>query len=292
MNDKYLCIFHANCSDGFGAAWAVRHALGDDNVEFYEGHYNAETLPDVKGRRVIMVDFSYPAAVLRVMAQHAHGILVLDHHKSAKEDLAEFYQLPTDWDSERLIPNAPAVAVLFDMERSGAGIAWDFFHPGQSRPEVINRIEDRDLWRFKYSDTRFVQAAIFSYPYDFDVWDKLILQPEMLSILYTEGQAIDRKHLKDVAELISVTRQHWTILGHDVPVACLPYTMASDAGNIMAVGQPFAATYYDTADARVFSLRSAPDGLDVSKLAASFGGGGHEHAAGFKVPRDHILARR
>ena len=30
---KVLCIYHANCADGFGAAWAVHRALGDD-VEF------------------------------------------------------------------------------------------------------------------------------------------------------------------------------------------------------------------------------------------------------------------
>ena len=33
------------------------------------------------------------------------------------------------------------------------------------------------------------------------------------------------------------------------------------------------------------------DGLDVSAIAAQYGGGGHARAAGFKVPRDHELAR-
>lgn len=47
--NKVLCIYHGNCQDGFGAAWAVRHALGEDMVEFYPGVYQDEA-PDVRGR--------------------------------------------------------------------------------------------------------------------------------------------------------------------------------------------------------------------------------------------------
>lgn len=77
--------------------------------------------------------------------------------------------------------------------------------------------------------------------------------------------------------------------GFDVPVANLPYTLSSDAGHEMAKGQPFAACYWDTPDGRVFSLRSAPDGQDVSAIAKQYGGGGHRAAAGFKVPPGHAL---
>lgn len=76
--------------------------------------------------------------------------------------------------------------------------------------------------------------------------------------------------------------------GYDVPVANLPYTLASDAASKMAAdfedGRFFAATYYDTGTDRVYSLRSCPHGMDVSQIAASYGGGGHRNAAGFKIP--------
>jgi nanoRNase/pAp phosphatase (c-di-AMP/oligoRNAs hydrolase) len=82
------------------------------------------------------------------------------------------------------------------------------------------------------------------------------------------------------------------IAGVEVPTASLPYTMASDAGEIMAKDHPFAATYYDTKEHRAFSLRSTVGiGLDVSKIAEYYGGGGHTNASGFKVPRDHLLAK-
>jgi oligoribonuclease NrnB/cAMP/cGMP phosphodiesterase (DHH superfamily) len=59
--------------------------------------------------------------------------------------------------------------------------------------------------------------------------------------------------------------------------------MGSDAAAKLAVGWPFAAYYWDSPTGREFGLRSAPDGLDVSVIARKFGGGGHKHAAGFKL---------
>lgn len=284
---KALCIYHGNCADGFGAAWAVRAALGDA-VEFHPGVYGKEP-PDVAGRDLILVDFSYKRPVLLDIANAARSVLILDHHKTAAADLVGLGYLAKSYGDFVPSDNPEArIGVVFDMERSGAGIAWDFFHPDKVRPALIDRIEDRDLWRFKYPDTRAVQACVFSYPYDFDVWDRLFLAK--LPDLEREGAAIERKHFKDIRELLSVVKRRIKIAGHEIPAASLPYTLTSDAGNIMAKGEPFAACYYDTPDGRVFSLRSADDGMDVSAIAASFGGGGHQHAAGFQVPRDHELA--
>lgn len=290
---KVLCIYHGNCQDGFGAAWAVRHGFDRRRIEFHAGVYQ-DPPPDVTGRHVLLVDFSYKRPVLLEMAKKARTILILDHHKSAAEDLAGFRALaPADeWgdDTLELVADSPErIAVLFDMERSGAGIAWDFFH-NFARPALIDHIEDRDLWRFKLPGTREIAAALFSHPYDFDLWDTL-MDDDYLETLRTEGAAIERKHHKDVAELVGVTKRRMTIGGHSVPVANLPYTLTSDAGNLMAEGEPFAACYWDTPDGRVFSLRSKPEGADVSAIAKEYGGGGHKNASGFRVPFDHPLAR-
>lgn len=72
--------------------------------------------------------------------------------------------------------------------------------------------------------------------------------------------------------------------GQEIWVANIPYTLTSDAGNLMARGEPFAACYWDTPNGRVFSLRSTKDGADVSAIAKSYGGGGHVNASGFQMP--------
>jgi len=265
---KKLCIYHGNCADGFGAAWVVREALGDD-VEFHVGVYQQDP-PDVTGRDVIIVDFSYKYDVLVKMSYKANSILILDHHKSAADDLEKLPKVieSTGYDgfhselsSLCASQNMPHIGVLFDMERSGAMITWDFFHPDVWPPALIRHIQDRDLWKFELDGTREIQAALFSHPYDFKVWDALMhINPEFLR---TDGVAIERKHHKDIAEFIKTAALRMDIAGHDVPALNAPYMWSSDAGHIMAQGESFAACYWDTPDGRVFSLRSAENGLDV-----------------------------
>jgi oligoribonuclease NrnB/cAMP/cGMP phosphodiesterase (DHH superfamily) len=294
MSKPILCIYHGNCADGFGAAWAVRHALGDQ-VEFHPGKYG-ETPPDVRDRHVLMVDFSYKRPDVDEMAVTAKSILILDHHKSAAEDLIHYVEPAGDWNdhieeaeqAHSNHPHIPYIRAIFDMERSGAGLTWDYFHD-ETRPALIDHIEDRDLWRFDLVGTKEIQAAVFSYPYDFKVWDELMRTAE--EELRADGEAISRKHMKDVQELIHSAASTMVIAGHEVPVLNTPYFYSSEAGHIMAKGKPFAACYWDTASGRTFSLRSANDGVDVSEIAKLFGGGGHRNAAGFRLSRDQVAAR-
>jgi len=282
-----LCIYHGNCADGFGAAWAVRRRLPKIDIEFHPGIYGNPP-PNVTGRHVLMVDFSYKRPVLLEMATKARSILIIDHHKTAAEDLSGFRE-PAPWREWKdknlglVEGDGEPIAALFDMDRSGAGMTWDFFFVGQDRPRLIDHIEDRDLWRFKLDGTREIQAAVFSYPYDFEVWDRLMLETD-LDALRTEGRAIERKHFKDIDELLKVCTRRMVIGGFNVPVANLPYTLTSDAGHNLATGEPFGACYWDTPEGRVFSLRSTEEGQDVSAVAKLYGGGGHRNASGFRMP--------
>lgn len=285
MTTPTICIYHGNCADGFGAAWVVRKALGPD-VEFHSAHYG-EPAPDVTGKNVIIVDFSYKYDALEALADKAASVLVIDHHKTAMADLVDVP--PAELHYEAHAKNSTGkLHALFDMNRSGAGLAWDFFFPAQPRPPLINHIEDRDLWLFKLEGTREIMADLFSYPQDFATWDRLFA--DEINWIRLDGVAINRQHQKTVADLVRTTKRRMLIGGHDVPVANLPYMFASDAGHVMAEGEPFAASYFDTPDGRNFSLRSTDAGMDVSEIAKQYGGGGHRNAAGFRVPFDHVLA--
>ncbi len=265
-----ICIYHGNCADGFGAAWTVRKAYKEmkTDISFHPGIYG-QSAPDVTDLDVLMVDFSYKRNVLLEMADRAKSITILDHHKSAEEDLSN---LPSN------------VKTLFDMNRSGAMISWDYFFEGKAPPRLIEHIQDRDLWRFKLAGTKEIQMALFSYEYDFDLWDKIM--DKNADDLLSDGLALERKHMKDIREFLSVATRKLMIGGYVVPAANLPYFYGSEAGSIMAQDAPFAATYYDKGNTRVFGLRSRSKeagGVDVSKIASLFGGGGHYSASGFEV---------
>lgn len=302
-----LVIYHANCADGFSAAWCfydhyrqMNNPMDYEGVElgidFHPGVYS-EAPPDVTGRVVYLVDFSYKRAVVIDMIYLAKEIVLIDHHITAIKDLAGLNLI------------YPTFKAYTDLFKSGAMLAWDYLHnrsgcgvtelPSSdfydAPPLLLNHIQDRDLWQFKLPLTREISASVFSYGYTFEAWDKLMAadQVELLKIAVA-GAAIERKHHKDVAELVKICQRTMTIGLFNVPAASLPYTLTSDAGHLMAAnyydGALFAACYWDTADRRIFSLRSTDNGMDVSAIASQYGGGGHRNAAGFSVPRDHALA--
>lgn len=273
MTKPLLCIFHSNCADGFTAAWAVYKKHPD--TEFHPGTYGEEP-PNCSGRDVVMVDFSYKREVLLQIAAVANTVLILDHHKSAAGDLID---LPLN------------VTAIFDMNRSGAMMAWNHYHPGVEPSKLIRHVEDRDLWLFNIDHTRAFQANLFSFEYSFEKWDavsEICETPEAYKNFIAQGEAIERKHFKNVKELIRTAAHRSVIAGHDVPTLNAPYFYSSDAGHQMSHGEAFSACYYDTADSRVYSLRSQPDGFDVSMIAAQFGGGGHKNAAGFRVSLNEL----
>ncbi len=290
INQKLLCIYHHPCADGFSAAWAVRQALGEDNVDFYPGAYG-EAPPDVEGREVLIVDFSYKRGVLIEMGAKARSIVILDHHKSAAEDLKDFIvpgckfaTRDNIWDKAWLHPTIITnIAAVFDMDRSGAVITYQFlvgFHA--VIPRLLLHVQDRDLWKFELDGTAEIMARVFLEPFTFEAWDELA--NTTLDKLRAEGAVLVKKHSRDAQSIIDKGAYRMQICGFDVPAVNAPHIFASEIGHILAQNEPFAAVWIEDDGSRAYSLRSAEKGgIDVSEIAKRFGGGGHFHAAGFKL---------
>jgi hypothetical protein len=171
------------------------------------------------------------------------------------------------------------------MSRSGAGMAWDYFFAGSERPWIVNYTEDRDLWRFALPDSRAVSDWIGSLPFDrvdgFRSRLSTVGNPPLHVI--DQGRAIGR-YIRKYCEQVAHTATRGTIAGHDVPVVNAAYPAGSDLLHVLCNGEKFAARYQVTDRGYEYSLRSSENGLDVSEIAARFGGGGHEHASGFVSP--------
>ena len=74
-----------------------------------------------------------------------------------------------------------------------------------------------------------------------------------------------------------------TIAGHQVLVSNCPYTVGTDVAGILAENRPFAAYWYRKGNVEHWGLRSREGGIDVAKIAETFGGSGHRAASGFRV---------
>lgn len=214
-------------------------------------------IPD--SSRVTIVDFAYPRDILTGLSARMESLCVLDHHKTAAKDLAglEF--------------------ATFDMEKSGAMLAWNYWFPDEPAPLLIQYIQDKDLWLFKLDNSSEVSAALRSYPRDFEIWNSL-----SVDALAQDGIAIQRAINVQVSSHVEIATLR-DVGGYLVPVvnATSHLSEIGDQLNARYPDAPFAACYFDRADGRrQWSLRSRGE-FDVSEVAERFGGGGHRNAAGY-----------
>lgn len=258
-------IYHSNCTDGFGAAYAAWKLLGD-RAEYHAAKHG-ETPPDVAGKNVVVLDFSYDNATTKRLMQEAKSFLIIDHHKSAMVELHD------------------VSCTRFDMNHSGAMLAWKFFHPGKEAPRLIKFIEDRDLWKWEIPYSKEFSAAFDMVPFDFEEFDK-----------YLDDSAVDNAqergayilaYSKTVISKIAKQAVPRKMGGKNVLVVNSPHWM-SEIGAALSPKCDFAIIWYwdhETRQVKV-SLRAHHDDSDVSEVAKRFGGGGHRKAAGFALPAE------
>lgn len=271
--ENLTVLYHADCSDGFGAAWAAWMRFGDAATYIPVRHIDPPPVGLIDTDDVLIVDFAYPKAVLVELEKTVRSIRILDHHKSAQIDLEG-------------VPYA-----TFDMTRSGSGITWDTLHPDTVRPRLINYIEDRDLWNWTCDNTREVLAVLDLRPKDFRGWENFSYDLENTATRYEiiEQGTLLVKHNRVLVGEMALHARRATILGHDVPI-CNSYLYRSELGNFLAKDEPFAVIWYQNKDSDIVcSLRSKDTGEDVSLIAKNFGGGGHARSAAFTVKQDSEL---
>ncbi len=291
-----IVIYHDKCMDGFTAAWACWKRWGDA-PEYVARNYGQMPDLQVGGRNILIVDFSWPADILEALvSQGAKSVVILDHHKTAQADLEPFARFKNKPERFTLATVAsmvgdltkggyPPILALFDMGRSGAGMAWDFAIPNEPRPALVNLVEDRDLWRFAFGDeSRFLHLALTSGDVFFQRWDEA---NHNVDAFVERGQAIAAYRDMLVSEIVE--RATVIVIGDEygIGVDC-PYSLASDVCHRLLQDWPdtrFAAAIVRGEQSVTYSLRSQDNRADVSALAKKLGGGGHRNAAGFKVPR-------
>ena len=259
-----LVIYHSDCSDGFGAAYAAWKLLGD-RATYCAAKYG-DVPPDVKGKNVVVLDFSYDNKTTKQLIKEANTFLVIDHHRTAMIELHD------------------VSCTHFDMTHSGAMLSWKFFHPGKEPPRFIKYIEDRDLWKWELPYSKEFSAAFDMVPFDFEDFDKF-LDDSTVDDAQERGAYI-LAYSKTVISKISKHAAKRKMMGKDVLVVNSPHWM-SEIGAALSPKCDFAVIWYwdhDTYQVKV-SLRAHHSDADVSEVAKKFGGGGHKLAAGFVLPR-------
>lgn len=266
---KTKVLYHRSCNDGFSAAYCAWTVLGD-SADYIGVSYGEDPPTINQGDRIYVVDFSYPRAVMQSWEKVATELVVLDHHKTAQEALQGLS------------------FATFDLTKSGAVLAWEYWHPDEPVPTLIQYVQDRDLWRKQLPLTDEVFVMLRSFKKEFEIWDTLahLSSNDFLSLAKVIGTPILERRQRDVEAIASTCT--WTeIGGYQVPtVHTSKPSLTSDIGHYLCKQfreAPFSAVQWSDRDGKTkWGLRSVGD-FDVSYIAKQYGGGGHKNAAGFET---------
>lgn len=274
-----LILYHGRrCPDGYGAALAAWLYYGGQ-AEFrgldHGEIQTADDLGDLAGRAVYVLDFAFGPELLAEIEARVAKLVVLDHHKSAAEKLTGYA--------------CRCGVVHFDMDKSGARLAWEFFHADKDVPGLIRYIEDRDLWNWQYPESAGFLAALDMEERSFERWAEIAaFTPEQEAAFMARGGAMDEKFQKLCADIADAA-QPLVFNGIKGLMVNAPGMFHSQVGDILArQSGSYALMWHASTKGVKVGLRSRSD-FNCIPLAESLGGGGHAQACGFKMGNTRLV---
>lgn len=308
---EMIVITHGKCIDGMAAAAVIygwltseRRPKGVDRVYFHPGFYHKPPPSVYDDQDVVIADFCYPLKRMRELVENSKSLTVLDHHATAQKDCQSLFD-------EGLVHG------VFDMRRSGAAIAWDWFFgfgggrtTADDRPLLINYVSDRDLWKLELPQSSAVSRWLGCLPFDltqenlakwweairtFKLDDRMECVLEGVERMVNAGAHQFAEGAWNVRVTVEIEgeEQSW-----EVPIINCPNFWSSEALDYILQQDesiPFALAVSITNAGQgqgelpvfYYSLR-ARTGFDGAAVAKALGGGGHKAAAGFRLDNEEL----
>jgi uncharacterized protein len=262
---KISVLYHADCPDGFGAAWAAWRKFKENAVYIAVPPNNRAVPKSAENTELYTLDYAFPADVVAQVQNQTVSLTVIDHHESNKT-------------AAECVENR-----LFDLSHSGAALSWKYFHPGKRVPKLLRYVEDADLWKFRLKHTHEISEALMLYDMNFKTWEKLARDFESKTRekkYIEEGSVLLRLRERRIGRLIGFGERR-TFEGHKAIMVNSPFYVSEIGHSIVKHGTPVAILWSHREGKIVVSLRSDGQEVNVAKLAEKYGGGGHAAAAGF-----------
>lgn len=303
MELRPLVLYHADCVDGFGAAFAAWLKFGDA-ADYVPVGYGEDVFAEhkVDGRNVYVLDFSFDKSRMQWIHEHASTLVWLDHHLSA------FKMWLGDMPAHGQYVLGTGPTIWLDNAKSGARLAWEYFHGSAELPKLFQHINDYDLWKFEvYGTEGFIEVLNSYRPWSFEQWRMNFLSPTIGSRssiqdsqnymrILTQGEALIRARNTQVDDVcrrattctITIVRDSCAYYHSGLAVNCSAH-LANHVGSRLAkMSGTFGLCWYQRQDGTVkCSLRSTKS-YDVTRIAEEFGGGGHASSSGMKVSMQQL----
>lgn len=294
--DKTLIIYHqvklgTDCPDGLASMHIARNALQAVGIEAdILPHSYGEEPPTVEGYgKIYILDYSFKRDILQEWRDQGIKLIILDHHKTALNDLSNFE------------------GAIFNMNKSGATLTWEYFHPQFPCPAYYQYVEDRDLWNWKLSFAEEIHEAIsherWQAKKDLPVthhgfWLRehlnkleIVTQEELINSYASIGAELLKPKREKIANLAAQSFAG-RVAGCNAYICLIDEEdarLSSDLASKIYREKPCDfALIISKRDKEgeskgwALSFRSNKDGanFNVSEIAKLFGGGGHRNASG------------
>ena len=269
-----LCIYHIADHDGKGSAAIVKRMFPEIELlglnHDMEIPYEQIEMHD----KIVICDISLPVEYMFKLNE-SKDLTWIDHHISV---ISEYEEILARGENEP----------IKGLRRSGTAaieLTWEYFHPQEPVPEGVKLLAWQDI--FDLRDPRVLpfeyacQSMGVNRP-DEPIWDEILNNTINIEAMVDKGKAI-LSWIK-IRDYRLVRGMSFT--SHYKGLKCICANMPQGKSSFYD-----SIPHIDTFDFMVnffmnkrncwnLSFYTSKDNVDVSKIAAEFGGGGHAKAAG------------
>lgn len=274
-------IFHHNDIDGHAAAALIYNVLDTDKqAEFIECNYSFPLMPVIEtiqsGEKIFIVDYSFTPDTYHelhsiIKKVGTANVTWIDHHKSSME-------------LQKMYPELTTIAGIRQTDISGAALTAMFIHSltYSEIPEILKYISDYDCWIKSMPDTDAIYYGILSkdWKYTSCLWKEVLTENYNLTNLKHQGEAV----LSYLHHDNLMNRNKWAFETRlaDYPCLAINRKVTSEIFGKDLTQYPIYCVFQFDGEKWRYSIYSRT--VDCSLIAAEFGGGGHQGAAGFHLP--------
>jgi site-specific DNA-adenine methylase len=276
---KVLCFYHRDL-DGVASAAVVAQAHSD--AELMSINYG-EGFPwsAIKNRELVyMVDFGLQpfrdmVKLKAALEKQDTRFIWIDHHVTALEDAKK-----AGFDADGLRKNGDA----------GCELTWKFLHPDEPVPEVVRLAGRFDVWDHTDPNVLPVHYAMEATEAANDPsnswWGQWLKKDKAdFGELVAQGKAIEGWLEQFSASRMGHSSFDVTLDELKCVAACTSIPGSMQFESVRSGYDAAIAFGFSPSNQWDVSMYALKDGVDVGKVCAAHGGGGHKGAGGFQCER-------
>lgn len=269
-----LCIYHIADHDGKGSAAIVKRKFPE--IELFGLNHDMEIPYDDIRRhdKIIICDIALPLEFMFELNE-SRDLTWIDHHAS----------VITEYDEAMKKGGHKEIKGLRRIGTAALCLTWEYYHPGQEAPEGVKLLGLNDIFDLRDPRVRPFEYAFQSLgvnrPTD-ATWDSLLDGSMNIASMVEKGEAVlswIRTRNIRLSHSMAFDSEY---MGYKCICANMPQGYSEFFDSVEDIKDyDFMCNFFmNKRGTWNLSFYTSKDNVDVSKIAATFGGGGHVRAAG------------